>query len=312
LSETDQTTTLHPGSIAAVVVGFAMANLFVPILFGNGPGVWPLVAVFFGIVAAESGLLAFWAVLGPHRLLVRFLSALATEALLLLMLAFGIGVIDGHLPPDVFGAFLLLPLVSLGPQAPIWVFKWIVGCRTASSADGGDRAADAPGLSARQFGLIDILGATTFFAIALGLASSWVKLQSHAAPPGWEPRFWTGMLIVLATLAVWSLFTTLPCVWVAFFTRYGGLNALQLLVCVGVLWTIWIMSVTVIAGGAQPFGLVIGASLLLFSSQMAAMYGCMRLIRACGYEMIRPTRAATATGPATLPEHDGHAQEAEP
>jgi hypothetical protein len=310
LSETNQTTTLHPGSIAAVVVGFAMANLLVPSILTAGPGTLPLVVVFFGVVAAEGGLLTFWAVLGPHRLLVRFSSALATAALLLLVLLLGIAASEQPSPRDLFDVLLLLPLMSLAPQTPIWVFKWILGCRTASSADGGDRAADASGLSARQFGLIDILGATTFFAIALGLVNSWVKLQSRGMAPGWELQLWMeSVLIPLAVVGVWSLFTILPCIWAAFFVRNGGVGALLVLLFTGLIWLMFGIIASVLSGGVPPPSDAVGPVLLFLGSQMATMYGCMRLIRACGYELIRPKRAAK---PATLPEHDGHAQEPEP
>ena len=143
-------------------------------------------ALWGGALLGQLGVLTVWAVFGTQRLHVRWPLAIVGATLVWTFGFFLLVADEGqrHGGPgtpnyDALRETLcLVPIVFLAAQLPLWILKGIVGSRVARDA-AGNLVATAP---SRQFGILHLLGVTTVFAVAMGLAS--VTLSHLSDTPG--------------------------------------------------------------------------------------------------------------------------------
>jgi hypothetical protein len=272
-------------------VAAAGVGLFTPAVFqahGFGPMVrfWPM--VLSGCLGAQLGLLAVWAVLGPHGLVVRLgVSLLAAEALHGVLV--GGMFVAGMQESDCreFATFMLmLPLVFLAAQCPLWALRAAAGCRLAVAGAETTSAA----ASSRQFRLSHLIVATTGIALCLGL----VKLGISLLGDEQEPQIRLGLAITCVLVALWSALFALPSVAVAFliprkavgWTIQGAVVVVSSVVTVFITWP------------TEPISWEMIANLFTLNASLgAALLGALHVLAGCGLVMVWPRRRAQP-GPA--------------
>ena len=279
-----------PGAIVLWIAVFLVVDL----------AMWPVVeasrgdeigTVLAGAVAGQLGMLAIWAVLGPQRFLVRFLGSFTVTTLLWCGLLAGM-VMTGRGPPSFReGAevTLMLPMVFLAAQFPLWVLKMATGWRIVVEYTVDDPLA----MQSRQFGLQEMLGVTTIVAVALGLA--------RLGLPGLDNRGgnvdlsqWSALLFVCLMCSVWSAFSTLPCVWAAFVARSKAAGAVFIAVYAVLMSVLPVVVLCAIARSPGFLGEAWKYSLLLHGSLALVLLGSLHVARAFGYTLLRPRRVRAA------------------
>jgi len=247
------------------------------------PTVWALAGagLLWGSVAAELGLLAIWASLGPRKALIQLPATML--AMLGLYGAFLLGLLrmEGGSGPvrDMGRGVLFLPLLFLAVQSPLWAFRIFGGHRIALRTD---REQPCP-IESRQVGLRHLLAATALVAVALSLARTGIPKPTRAAS-GPDPAF--ALLVACLLCAAWSALSVLPCVWAAYVARGRGLAAVAIAVYVtGMALIVWLI-LQMASSTGPPFEF--GVFLLVFHGTLAAVtLGTLHLLRACGYILLR-------------------------
>jgi len=303
------------GPLVFLVAGFAMIDLMTPTALRGSLGGVLVGAVILGVIAGQGGFLAFWAVLGPHRPLVRFSVALATAGALHLVLAIGMGLHvvwngtwnwgwEWQMIRDFLAGLLVLPLLALAPLGPVWIRKWLMGCRMIPRLEmdpAAGQAAEPSGdeedpyalSSARQFTLAQILAVTTFVAVALGLAGSFVQINMahNQADEAWQ--IWFGLFIGFFFLVLASALVVLPCMWAALIVRSRVVSAVIFAAHTGIL------SLALIVTGiflSVPLNAEVLVALILFTGSMTCtLFISLQTIRHCGYELSWPRKRAADT-----------------
>ena len=180
-------------------------------------------AVLQGLIVAQLGLLAIWAVLGPQPLVVRWPLALLTTAVLYCVAIGGvlIGGYDTSLA-EVTAAILVLPIVCLSVQLPVWILRLATGgCIARRESTGGLSAKQS-----RQFDLKQMLGSITVVALALGLARLGVgAIVSDSIAVS---VVWIGFALFCVMSSVISAFLTLPCIYAALVARNKVMSTLAM------------------------------------------------------------------------------------
>jgi hypothetical protein len=175
------------GPFMPLIAVFAAVDFVMPIMVG-GREKGLLAGVLWGAVCGQFSLLCLWAVFGVQRLLARWPLSLLAATLLYGLLPLGVGVVFGSPAVDITAVVvgvLILPLLFLGVQVPLWVLRMATGWRIV--VDGTQHACSLP--QSRQYGLQQIFGATAAVAMALGLAGLGLPLLGR--PP--DPSVWLGL-----------------------------------------------------------------------------------------------------------------------
>jgi hypothetical protein len=261
------------------VAGFALVNFIGPPILGAGRSE-ALAALFLGVMAGQLGLLAIWAVLGPQRWPARL------PLTLTIALSLHAATLSGLLPLDVsesarremLRSFLLVPLVFLAAQIPLWVLRFVFACRILpGGADPG------PSVAPRQFGLQQMFLATAVFAGSLGLASLGLSDEAFTAA---DAGRWTGLLIGCGLCSVWSAFWTLPCLWAGLIARDKTASAMGMAAYVPVV-SFFVVAVVDIFAGVINFATIMGQLLLFHGGLTGVMLGTFHAVRSRGYVLVR-------------------------
>jgi hypothetical protein len=300
-----------PGAIALWIAVFLVANLVMPAAIEASETV-EIAMVLVGSIAGQLGLLAIWAVFGPQRLLVRWPIALLVTASL--YGAFLLGIVWTEAPEwvlrDLAKGLLMLPLIFLAVQFPLWVLRIVTGwCIVA-----GGREDDSSSTESRQFGLQHMLGATAAVAAALGLARLGLPGLDNRGGSA-DPSQWKSLMFVCLMFSVWSASSTLPCVWAAFVARSKAAGAVVIAVYVVLMSVLAVVVVSAIGGPPLLFGEVVKIFLLLHGPLALVLLGSLHLARACGYTLLRPGRMhppAVPTGTSPFADSSEQAPSAAP
>ena len=262
------------------LAGLAAFDFLAPGMLDEITSSTPMFAVL-GIVAGQIPLVAVWAVFGPERFWRRWLSALAVICHLYVSLLAGMAVAGvPRSEVEVFSInLLMLPLVFLAGQLPLWLLRLGVGrglshdTAEAVSSDGG-----------MQFGVRDLLTAFVVVGAALGLSRLAVLLHAMNGSDGQGMEPWLYLAMAATLLGVWSALLALPCMWAAFLAY--NRNTASLVVTVYVLIVAFLAAV--ILGAMSGAGLIheVLLSLLAFhAGSLAVILAGCRLLGSWGYSI---------------------------
>jgi len=284
--------------LGVLLAVFAVADLMiVPTMFNDGPrsdGL-VLIGVLMGLMASQAGLVTLWAVFGAHPWALRWLTTLAAAELLLV--AFLVGIILGGDPPrsleEFAGGPLCLPLAFLILQAPLWLFRAITGWQIVPR----DREETSRG--ARQFGIVDLLAATTFTALALGLTQVAFSLGNDGRAE--TPGALLGLVFGFAIAAAVNALLSLPCLWAVFAARKKPRAVGVLVVYYALLGIALLALLAVMTDGSLPPTEAVGFTVVFEVVVVAVLVGGLCLIRAGPYGLLRPRRKRAAADGGTSP-----------
>jgi hypothetical protein len=267
--------------IVALLIGFAVLDFLAePVVELSG---WQLMGLLpLGLIGGQLALLAIWAVLGPQRWIVRLPVTFGLTLLLFLVLVSGMILTDGtqYAARDTRTA-LLVPLLFLAVQSPLWILRMALGCRILHAAT----ETDASSMLSRQFGLSHLLGAMAVIAVALGLASLGKQ----------DTGTWAELLIMCLVFATWSALSTLPCLWAALVARNKRISTLAIVAYVLVLTLVVLLVSSVLGGSAPPSGIGL-AVLLLCAALMGSMLAVLHIVRKRGFVLVRWKSEERAAG----------------
>jgi hypothetical protein len=279
-----------------IAVLVAALDFFLPVVvrWSESP---LLLCVLGGAVCGQFSLLCLWAVFGAERLLARWALSLLAATLLygfFLLGLLGVDVVfgspDADIMPFVVGA-LMLPLLFLGGQVPLWILRMATGWRIV--VDGTQDAGSAR--QARQFGLQHIFGATAAVAVALGLAGLGLPLLVLDDPnPTPDDLFPDPSVLYLGLMfggLIYGVCWILPCLWAGFIARNKAAST-AIIGVYAVVTSLLIGIVTFIpsGGGFDGAGLAFLAVCLFHGSLAAVVLGSLHLLRSGGYVLLRPGR----------------------
>ena len=297
-SDTARRLRKYPGGIYLLVGGFAFIDFLGPIMIAGSEPRYEsfIMSVFFGAFAAQSGLLAIWAVFGPLRYYLRLPLTLLLGVSLIALAFIGTCIINqinlgsylttsANDPPSaypweaVLPYLLVIPIVFLAFQAPLWLLRFATGFRI----NPGNRNAKLSS-NTGQFRIQDLFGAMAIVTVSLALL--WFAYDGETGLFSGELTWvtWRFVLVCCLVLGVWSLLAAVPCVWAVMLAKNSA---------VGITLLAGYAAVATLAGAA-----IIGAirddfaqSLLhlgCFSFSSVAMMACsLMLVRAGGYAMNR-------------------------
>lgn len=281
---TDVETSQRPFPLIIVVGLAAVVNFIVAASISpSDPGL-PL-AVLYGLVLAQVGLLSAWAVLGPHRIGVQWPASLLILVGLVVMIC--LGTAAGNPRSDLRSALrsmLGLPLLFAMAQLPLWILRLVAGWRIVPSGAAETITTRGP----RQFGVQDLLGVTAAVALILGLAQFGL--------------FYGADLAASDILAVWAMglgFGLALAVISTFFVPLGiwaGLGVRDLLSAAFELafWgTLLFLAAFIVAQILSPGGFPskgLNAILLFVTVSLGLIFGVLRLAHSCSYVLITTWR----------------------
>lgn len=229
-----------------------------------------------GLGIGQPPLLAVWAVFGAQPFWRRWLTSLAAICLLYVALLAGMVVAGAdHDELQMFSInLLMLPLVFLSAQLPLWLLRLGLGRGLVhEDADGGGQD------GGMQFRMRDLLTAFGLVGAALGLARLAVLL--HAMSEGDDPDLAPWLYAGLATtlFGVWSALLVLPCVWAAFLAGNRGWAAVAAYVLAA-------MGLGLLLGPIAGIGRELLWAVLTFhgGAFSVILIGCL-LLRGWGYSL---------------------------
>lgn len=225
-------------------------------------------AVVSGIVLAQFGLFAVWAVLGSAPWFVRQPAAMVGIMASFIALMFGAraDVKDG------LNMALSLPLIFLCLQAPLWGLRLIWGWQLIPIGGAG-----ATGLAdARRFSLAQLFAAITAAAIAMSLARA----------AGFES------LPVAVAAAVFGLVVVIPCVGSALAARYLT-NGTFWILAYAVVATMAVIVLFTSINGA-PTGDTLITTELFSISVIGTMHAILAAVRLAGFDLQRASQRSRA------------------
>ena len=197
--------------LGAAVLIAALLNFYTPVYIfhvvssAGMPKTLPVCigAFLCGAMAAQVGLLAAWAVLGPQPFALRLVrSNLVFVGLAGAMFIGGAVVAPAHDRLRLLTLFMMSPLVFAAAQAPLWLTR----LRTRRSTNGECES------SGSQFRLLDLFVAMAAVAIALTIARIGIALETPAAIAIASSTAWKNMMVVCAIAAAVCAVSTLPSV----------------------------------------------------------------------------------------------------
>jgi hypothetical protein len=271
------------GAVLGLLAAFAAFNLFFEVMvYPHSPTVWALVlpGLLWGAVAGQLGLLAIWACLGPRRALVQLPVTMLIMLGLYGALVLGMLMAEGwDSPVRDLARGLFAPLMFFSAQSPLWVLRIVGGHRIVLRGEG------PPSVESRQLRLRHLLVATALVALALGLAR--YGMPGPARETGPDPA----LVLIVACLfcALWSAFSTLPCLWAAMVARNTVLSTIAVGVYAAVMSVAVVGIIFVASSGSLPTEDAV--FLFVFHGVLAAvMLGVLRIMRFCGYALLGARR----------------------
>lgn len=270
------------GPLAAIAAAFLTVDFFTPaIMDARLPEI--LGVILFGMLPAQFGVLAVWAVVGPGRWLAR--QAATTALAALGWLAFGAGAaVSTHAPSDMsevlFRFTALVPLVFLAVQLPLWIGRWLRGWRLVEAF----AAAAADRRESRRFSMSDLLLMPALVGVPLALARFCAETAEEMA----------GSLIFAACLAPVSGFATLPCLLSAFRSRTAGGGFVAIAGYAFGLGLAFDAIGLAMAGAPAGFAALWAAPLWLLSL-LASIHGSLALVRNAGYVLLPIPSSSSVT-----------------
>jgi hypothetical protein len=291
----------HPserGGLTLIALFFAASvplNLVTPLVLAGArnPGMRIILVGTFllGMVAGEAGLLAVWAVFGPQRLLVRWPASLLVTAVLWGVFLLGMAsVIPGGVAEIARGT-LMLPLILLAVQSPLWILKMMTGWRIVLA---GTQAPASPAES-RQFRLQHMLGATAVVAAAFGLASLGLPRVDGPHPRA-DTSLWLGLMWACMILYFLSGLSICPCLWAALVVRNKAAGAVAIVIYLVLMSALAVIVISAL-GGPSPPEQGMRLFVLLFGGLALAMLGGLHVARSCGYVLLQPRRMQSPESP---------------
>jgi hypothetical protein len=203
------------------------------------------------------------------------------------------GMVNARDAAEVARGTLMLPLILLAVQFPLWILKMATGWQIVLAGT-PDPASPA---QLRQFRLQHILGATTVVAASFGLAG--VGLPHLEGPrANADTSLWLGLMLACLIFCVFSALSTLPCLWAAFVARNKAAGGAAIAIY-AMLMSVLAATVISLMGVPSPHGQAIRIFLPLFGGLAFVLLGCLHAARWCGYVLLRPRRMgppATPTG----------------
>jgi hypothetical protein len=202
-------------------------------------------------------------------------------------------ILGGEGPPSLEEfrvPLLLLPLLFLAMQSPLWLFRAITGWQIVP------RGWEETSWGARQFGILDLLAVTALAAVALGLTQVAFSIRNvgrEDMATAWLP-FVFGDAIAAAANALLSL----PCLWAVFAARDKPRAVGVLVIYYALLGIAWLALLAVMTEGSLPTEAVV-STVVFEVVVVAVLTGGLCLIRAGPYVLLRPRRkrAAAEIGP---------------
>lgn len=267
----------------------------------------------YGVIFGQLSLLSIWAVFGPSSALVRLplttMVGMSLAACLVAGYAAAVGI--GGVPGETALVFLFVPLVLLSAQVPLWVLKLVTGGRIVRR---DARTGQMPTVQ-RQFGIVHLMAATVVVALALGLASSGLRLLGAQEAFEGMDILMRGVLTSYCGLScVLSLLVALPCLWAGLGAKNPRAGAVGLAIYAGLITLLWGAVLVLSSPGPVP-GEAVAELLLYGGSLMLVTLGTLYVARRCGYRYQRGGRpkpaVATAAPSAAGPETSAEMQEAE-
>ena len=265
--------------IVSLSIVFATVDLLaVPLIVGTDS---PFVTgIFFGAAGGQVALASIWGVLGPRPLYCRW--PLVLVFLMLGYWLFALGLAASGAAALFSGYFfcgsLLLPILLLVTQFPIWLLRLATGCRIVRVSGG-----PLPARS-RQFRLQDLFCVVTIVAVALGLARLW-SLE-------FGPGDLTEIAPALGIASLWTAFVTLPCIYAGLAARNVP-SAVWLMTGYALAMTVLVMVLIAVLAGAGPsqaMGMVFAFLLFFNGAAIATVFGTLALARREGYVLLWPRR----------------------
>jgi hypothetical protein len=226
-----------------------------------------------GCVVAEAGILAASLVWGSRSLGLRLFLQVCVATILVVLWIVGILPWLDQRTLELLVPFLLrlLPAVSLGLSAPLWVAKLFFNWRIVSSANSGK--------SRDKLSIRDFLVGMAVVGAALALARLGKDWQPY---PEWAQWVRFGFAVAFAAAA--GLFLELPVVWFAFRIRSHLHGAVAIGATMLIPWAILMTTVTAI-DGRIPDGRLIAGFCLFFLSLGYTTALAFWLARASGYRL---------------------------
>ena len=270
------------GRLAAVAGAFLTVDFFAPAIMDRGP---PEIigVILFGILPAQFGVLAVWAVVGPSRWQIRLAATTALAALGLLVFVAGFGAFT-RWPPfmkrDLYRFTGNAPLVFLAVQLPLWIGRWFRGWTLVEVP----AAIAADQRESRRFSMSDLLLMPVVVSVPLTLARFCADSAEEVA----------GSLVFAACLVPASAFATLPCLLSAFRSRTAGSGFVAIAGYAFGLGLAFDAIAVAMAGAPGDVSSLFAAPLWLLSL-LAAIHGSLALVRNAGYVLL-PAPARRAQG----------------
>lgn len=274
------------GPLPLLVAAFILIDVITLItsafvLFNNMSQQSPLwlivVSIFCATILGQWWFLGFWAAMGPRRLVVRFSAAMAATGFIIGVTLLCWAFMIDRWPRDFTVLLPLLPILSLAIQCPFWILLWATGWRMTPIGESSNNL-----LAARQFTLQQLFGATTFIAVALGLAS----LSTE------RPEDWLGVMLLFSGISITSIIA-LPCVWAALVVRSRVLSVVLFMVGTFMVSTVLFGYLFMIDRSLyNEYLWWKGCSLVFGISATGTLYVSLRITRLFGYELLRRGQTA--------------------
>ena len=206
-------------SVVSILAIFAIFDfLYFPVFQAVAPrpsftAIAVYIFVFFGSIVAQSVVLSVWATCGRLPQLLRFIVWPVVAVFLC-----GGAIMGGRLTEpspfatqNVFPICLCMPFLLLAAQIPVAVFWFFLG-RRVPTVPTQEQPVSGP---TRQFTLFQMLGLTTYVALAFGLVNVYMNLLENTP----APQSWLVWLMAGGLTAVVNLVFGIPVLWAVFVAR---------------------------------------------------------------------------------------------
>lgn len=264
------------------VIGFLVFD-FIAAAFTELDADWILLTgIVIGVYVGQINLIATWGALGPGNVVVRLPWSILLGLFTWYAMALGFRVWrhTEFRNPDI----ILLGSILLGgiivAQVPLWIagksFRW----RLIDVEDAKSEPARGP----LQFSLWHMLLLMVFVALALGPGR--LALPSFALD---RPYLGRELTAILAAMVVTNLLMTVPCIWGAL-VKSNPIPPLAWPVYCAVVTVVEFASICAVLGspGAESMEILL-VFFLLNLSQCATVYFALRIFRAVGFRLVRPS-----------------------
>lgn len=251
------------------ILGFILVSTWVDLLAPLVVELSPWIALsFWGAVAGQVAVWGLWSVFSSLFLPKRIALALIGLAWMtgcMIASSAALHGVHAHFEAGSPRAFAFLPLLLLATQTPFWLarffFRWSI--KLAMRGHVTDRRS-------AQFSIAQLLAATTFLGVALGLT----RLGISGRPELDTLPMLFGVLFLALAWAVWVVLIAIPCAWMV-------LSANRRLA--GLVW-FWL------ATSLLLFPVVTFAAAVFNGAALMVISCCLTVARWNGYRLVRALR----------------------